>query len=66
MRSNGLKVLLVGPYPLEPARVSGGVEAVMSILAPAIAAHSDVSHVTVLSFHNGLGGSGTRRIDEKL
>ncbi len=49
----GLKVLMIGAYPLEPGTVNGGIEAVTSTLVPALAERDDVDCVTVLRFHEG-------------
>jgi len=62
----GLRILVVSPYPLQPGRVVGGVEAVASALAPALAAQEDVEQVTVLSFHRGQVASGRHRVNDKL
>ena len=62
----GLRVLLISPYPLQPDTVVGGVEAVASALAPAMAAQADVEQVTVLSFHRGQVASHRHKVNDKL
>jgi glycosyltransferase involved in cell wall biosynthesis len=62
----GLKVLLVGPYPMEDGKVIGGVESVVSTLAPALAAQEDIAQVTVLHFRRGLTGPHQKAIGDKL
>jgi glycosyltransferase involved in cell wall biosynthesis len=62
----GLKVLLVGPYPMEDGKVIGGVESVVSTLAPALAAQEDIAQVTVLHFRRGLTDPHRRAIGDKL
>ena len=48
-----LWIVMVSPYPVKLGMVVGGIEAVASTLAPAIAALDAVEHVTVLCFHHG-------------
>ena len=48
-----LRIVMVSPYPVKLGMVVGGIEAVASTLAPAIAALDAVEHVTVLCFHHG-------------
>ena len=48
-----LWIVMVSPYPVKPGMVVGGIEAVASTLAPAIAALDSVAHLTVLRFHHG-------------
>jgi glycosyltransferase involved in cell wall biosynthesis len=62
----GLKVLMIGPYPLEPGMVLGGIESVTSALVPALAARDDVDQVTVLCFHHGEASTDYRRVDPKV
>jgi len=62
----GLKVLLVGPYPMEDGKVIGGVESVVSTLAPALAAQEDIAQVTVLHFRRGLSSPHKKAISDKL
>jgi glycosyltransferase involved in cell wall biosynthesis len=57
----GLKVLMIGTYPLEPGVVHGGVESVTSTLVPALAKHDDIDSVTVLRFHQGDAPTAYRR-----
>jgi glycosyltransferase involved in cell wall biosynthesis len=49
----GVKVLMIGAYPLEPGLVHGGIESVTSTLVPALADRDDIDRVTVLRFHDG-------------
>ncbi|MGU3499862.1 glycosyltransferase family 4 protein [Mycobacterium sp. C31M] len=49
----GLKVLMIGVYPLEQGVVNGGVESATSTLVPALAQRDDIDSVTVLCFHHG-------------
>lgn len=46
----GLKVLILGPYPVNRDKIVGGVEAVNVVLADAIAAHPAVEQVVVATF----------------
>lgn len=62
----GLKVLMMGPYPLEPGKVSGGIESATSTLVPALAARDDIESVTVLRFHEGDASTGYRREGPKV
>ena len=43
----GLKVLMIGPYPLEPGIIHGGPESATSVLVPALAAQDDIDNVAV-------------------
>jgi len=45
----GLKVLMIGAYPLEPGMVHGGIESVTSALVPALAAHGIPAIITGFS-----------------
>lgn len=47
-----MRVVLISPYPLQQEYVTGGVEAVTSTLAPALARHPEIDHVHVLSYKN--------------
>ena len=49
----GLKVMMIGAYPLEPGNVVGGIESVTSTLVPALAERDDIENLTVLRFHHG-------------
>ncbi|MGE2731081.1 glycosyltransferase family 4 protein [Mycolicibacterium vaccae] len=49
----GMKVLMIGPYPVQPGVVHGGIESVTSALVPALARRDDIDSVTVLRFHTG-------------
>jgi len=62
----GLKVLMIGPYPLEPGMVRGGIEAVTSALVPALAAQDDIDKVSVLRFHHGEASTDHRRVGPKV
>ncbi len=63
---SGLRVLLISPYPLRPGKVVGGVEAVTSALASALAAQTDVERLTVLCFHHGEIASQRLEVNDKL
>lgn len=62
----GLKVLMIGTYPLEPGVVVGGVESAMSVLVPALAERDDIDSVTVLRFHHGEAPTAYRRESAKV
>lgn len=62
----GLKVLMIGTYPLEPGVVVGGVESAMSVLVPALAERDDIDRVTVLRFHHGEAPTAYRRESAKV
>jgi len=62
----GLKVLMIGPYPLEPGMVHGGIESVTSVLVPALAAQDDIDNVTMLRFHHGEASTDYRRAGPKV
>lgn len=64
--ASGLQVMMVSPYPLEAGKVVGGIEAVVSALAPELAAQDQIARVTVLCFHQGEAPSRTERVSEKL
>jgi glycosyltransferase involved in cell wall biosynthesis len=53
MSATGLRILLVGPYPLQEGKIVGGVEAVTRALAPALAAEERIAQVLMLCFHAG-------------
>ena len=55
----GLKILMIGAYPLEPGTVNGGIESVTSTLVPALAERDDIDSVTVLRFHEGEASTGS-------
>ena len=61
-----MKVLMIGPYPLEPGVVNGGIESVTSTLVPALAARDDIESVTVLRFHRGEATTDYRREGPKV
>lgn len=63
---DGLRVLLVGPYPYITGKVIGGVEAVVSTLAKALAMCPEIAQLTVLSFFNGSMPAKTEQITDKL
>ncbi len=62
----GIKVLMMGAYPLEPGVVRGGIESATSTLVPALAERDDVDSVTVLRFHNGDALTDYRREGPKV
>lgn len=62
----GLKILMIGAYPLEPGTVHGGIESVTSTLVPALAERDDVDSVTVLRFHEGEASTGFRSEGPKV
>ncbi len=62
----GLKVLMIGAYPLEPGVVHGGVESATSTLVPALAERDDIDSVTVLRFHHGEASTDYRREAPKV
>jgi glycosyltransferase involved in cell wall biosynthesis len=62
----GLKVLMIGTYPVEPGVVVGGVESAMSVLVRALAERDDIDSVTVLRFHHGEAPTGYRREAAKV
>ena len=62
----GLKVLMIGTYPLEPGVVRGGVESATSTLVPALAERDDIDSVTVLRFHHGEAPAAYRRETPKI
>ena len=62
----GLKVLMIGDYPLEPGMVHGGIESVTSTLVPALAAQDDIDNVAVLRFHTGEAPTDYRRAGPKV
>lgn len=62
----GIKVLMMGPYPLEPGKVLGGIESATCTLVPALAARDDVDSVTVLRFHDGDATTDYRREGPKV
>lgn len=62
----GLRIVMVGPYPLEPGLVRGGIESVTSTLVPALAERDDVDSVTVLRFHDGDAPAEYRREGPKV
>ena len=62
----GIKVLMMGPYPLRPGLVCGGIESATSTLVPALAARDDIESVTVLRFHDGDAFTDHRREGPKV
>jgi glycosyltransferase involved in cell wall biosynthesis len=62
----GMKVLMIGAYPLEPGVVHGGIESVTSTLVPALAERDDIDSVTVLRFHYGDASTDYRREGPKV
>jgi glycosyltransferase involved in cell wall biosynthesis len=57
----GLKVLMIGTYPLEPGVMRGGVESATSALVQALSERDDIDSVTVLRFHQGEASTTYRR-----
>jgi glycosyltransferase involved in cell wall biosynthesis len=62
----GIKVLMMGAYPLEAGVVRGGIESATSTLVPALAERDDIDSVTVLRFHNGDASTDYRREGPKV
>lgn len=62
----GLKVLMIGTYPLEPGVVRGGVESATSTLVPALAECDEIESITVLCFHHGETSTENRRESPKV
>lgn len=62
----GMKIVMIGPYPLEPGVVHGGIESVTSVLVPALAQREDVEWITVLRFHDGEASVDLRREGPKV
>jgi glycosyltransferase involved in cell wall biosynthesis len=62
----GLKVLIIGAYPMEQGVVNGGVESATSTLVPALAERDDIDSVTVLRFHHGRAPTAYRRQSPKI
>jgi len=63
---SGLKILLIGPYPRQSGKIVGGVEAVISTLAPSLAAEREVAEVIVLCFARGPIKVERRGLSSKL
>lgn len=61
-----LRILLIGPYPYQPGKINGGVEAVTSTLAHALTTLEDIDLVGVLSFHRGLSSPYCVAVAPKL
>lgn len=61
-----ISVVMMGPYPLEPGMVCGGIESATSALVPALAARDDIEKVTVLRFHDGDAPTAYRREGPKV
>jgi glycosyltransferase involved in cell wall biosynthesis len=66
MTNTGLKVLILGPYPEDPEKIVGGVEAVNNALVAALVAHPEVSSITVAMFRTKGGTADRRKINNKL
>lgn len=62
----GLKVVMIGVYPMERGVVNGGVESATSTLVPALAERDDIDSVTVLRFHHGDAPTAYRRESPKV
>ena len=63
---SGLRLLLLGPYPIRPEKVIGGVKSVTSTLAFALSSLPDVAKVTVLNMFHGPYQARTENITDKL
>lgn len=66
MRSTGMNVVVIGPYPQDLNKVVGGVESVNATLAPALAHQYEIERVTVLSFGRDVPAQSRRQISDKL
>ncbi len=66
MSRQGIHILMIGPYPLEPGKVVGGIEAVTSALVPALAAQEQVAKVTMLCFRQDIAAARREQVSEKL
>lgn len=66
MSATSLNLLVIGPYPRQPDKVVGGVEAVNATLTPALAAHDEISRVTALSFHRNVRRAQRQHVSDKL
>jgi glycosyltransferase involved in cell wall biosynthesis len=53
MSSERLRVLIVGPFPRDPEKVIGGVQAANCAIATALSEHPQVEKVLVASLHTG-------------
>lgn len=62
----GLRILILGPYPLQPGRVLGGVESVTSTLAGVLSSLPEIENVTVLSMFHSPYHAKTEKITDKL
>lgn len=62
----GLRVLILGPYPADPTKIVGGVEAVNVALAAALSAHPDVEQVAVATFYRHGDHAPITQINRKL
>jgi glycosyltransferase involved in cell wall biosynthesis len=62
----GIKVLIISSYPIFPGTVIGGVEAVASALAPALASQQGIAQVIVACFHKDVPARQTRRLGDNL
>jgi glycosyltransferase involved in cell wall biosynthesis len=62
----GLKVLMIGAYPMDPGVIYGGVESATSSLVPALAERDDIDSVTVLRFYHGEASTEYRRESSKV
>lgn len=64
--TDGLRVMLVGPYPREVGKIVGGVQAVTTTLAPALAAREEIAQVSVVCFHAGQTRPHRVTVNDKL
>lgn len=62
----GLKVLILGPYPENPDKIVGGVEAVNFALTAALAAHPGVEKIVVAVFRRGAARRPVVTVGPKL
>lgn len=66
MFNQPLRILMIGPYPLEEGKIVGGVEAVTNTLAHSLSGHPEVEKVGVLSFRRGQNEVQHRPVNPKL
>lgn len=66
MTTNGLNVLILGPYPDDPDKIVGGVMAVNWALANTLARHHEINKVTIVVFNRGRHDQALVRLGDKL
>lgn len=66
MTTNGLNVLILGPYPDDPDKIVGGVMAVNWALANTLARHHQINKVTIVVFNRGRHDQALIRLGDKL